>query len=137
MTDSVVSGYEGIKFVTDANTTPKGLFIHYSTGGFFAIKDGSTNAAYTPPAGKKFIVLKISWQCLNNTSGGLLIYDHNVADASGGTQCYGYAYTTQAGNVMMMNDMFYHELAAGQYLNVQNYGTNAVSVSVFGVEMNV
>ncbi len=135
MAEPVVIGYGQNKWVNDATSKAMGLFA-YNLSSIESMHDDN-NANYQVPVGKKFIVLSITVHPKESTAGlgGVLLAQHNVADAAGGTRFYGVTTSTRTNSIT--TDMpYYATIDAGNYINCQ--ATNAgVNVSIFGVEVDV
>ena len=155
MTEPIIIGVGTIKFVKEATTFMKTLTNPTPFSGALTLHD-ENGVNYIVPAGKKFIILKITggqgftlFNALNNTNSTeriMRIWKNNIIDSTaGGTQLYfqngqfnGFSWngsTAIAIDGINVNADVYYTIAAG--FNVVSDCNTTAGVQVLGVECNV
>lgn len=155
MTEPIIIGVGTIKFVKEATTFMKTLTNPTPFTGALTLHD-ENGVNYIVPAGKKFIILKITggqgnttFNALNSTDSTnrtMTIWKNNIIDSTaGGTQLYyqnaqfnGFSWNPQTAiaiDGIYVNADVYYTIAAG--FNVVSDCNTTIGVQVLGVECNV
>lgn len=147
MVDPVTIGIGVNKWLKDANTKLITLAVGGNSASYTALKD-STNADYTPAAGRKFIALKIQVTMNEGVNSGntgfFAINNDTAAGGSGGTRLLEYrGYEQNTGSTagaaffQMDLDVFLEDWTAGEYVNISYNSTNYWGVLITGIETTV
>jgi len=134
VSDPVVIGHEQNKFIKDSTSKALGLFRpnYAGAGSYWSGRHIDDTTAYQVPADKKFIILQMNWTCFGS-DGQILLYVHNVADSSGGTEIW--RGSGISGDFGQCSTPYYYEVATGNYLNMKSDATN-LNWNIFGVEVD-
>ena len=127
--DSITFTSQNEKYLNDANTEFKTLSAPVWNNNWTTCHD-VTDSDYTPPAGKKFIVLDMWFNKAGGTVTDFWITTHNVVDSSGGTQVISWVSGDGSGGDHFSCNF---EIPAGYYLNLRGYYACVIS----GIETDV
>ena len=145
MTEPVVIGTSNsIKFVKDATSKVVCLNRYTSSAvGARTFYNVQTSANYTPPVGKKFVMLKYFFNYKDSLNpagsdmGGDLYAGTGTDTTVGGTN-FLTEYSGSSTDNWQSNSDIYYELAAGDYCTIQPNGASTVfSGQIIGVEVDV
>lgn len=144
MVEPIIIGVPDVcKWTKDANSKVVCLNRYTSAGtGARTFHDVQTQANYTPPTDKKFVMLqyyfnyKDSANSGGSDTGGDFYFGTGTDTTTGNTQFF-QEYSGSSTDGWQSNSQFYFELSAGDYITVDPNGSNCIfSGQILGVEVD-